>query len=78
MGSRDQNERKFTDWIEHADGGRTYLRKVWGRSGWFAIYYKQVSDTEETLAFWQEIHDGTGRLVEIHEKFPVDKGHRKV
>jgi len=28
--------------------------------------------------FWQEIYDDTGRLVEIHEKFPVDKGHQKV
>ena len=33
---------------------------------------------EETVAFYQEIFDGKGNLVEIHEKFPVDKGHRKV
>jgi hypothetical protein len=24
------------------------------------------------------IHDDTGKLVETHEKFPVDKGHQKV
>ena len=32
---------------------------------------------ETTLRFWQEIYDDQGRLVEIHEKFPVDKGHQK-
>ena len=31
-----------------------------------------------TVRFWQEIYDDTGRLVETHEKFPVDGGHRKV
>jgi hypothetical protein len=30
-----------------------------------------------TRRFWQEIYDERGRLVEVHEKFPVDKGHRK-
>jgi hypothetical protein len=25
----------------------------------------------------QEIHDGQGKLVDIHEKHPVDKGHQK-
>lgn len=33
---------------------------------------------EQTLRFWQEIYDEQGRRVEIHEKFPVDNGHRKV
>jgi len=33
---------------------------------------------EETVKFYQEVYDTDGNLVEIHEKFPVDKGHRKV
>jgi hypothetical protein len=37
-----------------------------------------VDASETTVRFWQEIYDDTGRLVETHEKFPVDKGHRKV
>lgn len=41
-------------------------------------YLKEVDANESTLRFWQEIHDDTGKLVEIHEKFPVDKGHQKV
>ena len=49
-----------------------------GRLGWLARYFKEVDATETTLHFWQEIHDDTGKLVEIHEKFPVDKGHQKV
>ena len=31
-----------------------------------------------TVRFWQEIYDDTGKLVEIHEKYPADQGHRKV
>ncbi len=36
-------------------------------------------DANETaVRFWQEIYDDAGKLVETHEKFPVDKGHPKV
>jgi hypothetical protein len=28
-----------------------------------------------TVRFHQEIYDETGRLVEVHEKYPEDKGH---
>jgi hypothetical protein len=35
-------------------------------------------DVNETIVhFWQEIYDDTGRLVEMHEKLPVDKDHQK-
>jgi hypothetical protein len=78
MGSRHQNEKKFETWIELANGGRTYTRRVNGRQGWFALYHKTVSASEETQAFWQEIYDAEGKLVEIHEKFPVDNGHQSV
>ena len=30
------------------------------------------------IRFWQEIYDDNGKLVETHEKSPVDKGHQKV
>ena len=36
------------------------------------------SKHEITVRFWQEIYDDQGTLVEIHEKYPVDKGHRKL
>jgi hypothetical protein len=43
-----------------------------------ADYLKEVDTHETTLRFWQEIYDEQNRLVEIHEKYPVDKGHQKV
>lgn len=78
MSNQSQNEKKFESWEELALGGRRYRREVPGRSGWKAIYWKEVDQDETTLRFWQEIHDESGRLVEIHEKFPVDRGHKKV
>jgi hypothetical protein len=51
---------------------------VTGRFGWRARYLKEVDADETILRFWQEIYDETGGLIEIHEKFPVDKGHQKV
>jgi hypothetical protein len=49
-----------------------------GRQDWLAWYFKEVTADETTLRFWQEIYDDTLRLVEIHEKFPVDRGHQKM
>ena len=48
-----------------------------GRLGWLARYVKVVDASEQTERFWQEIYDETGILREIHEKYPVDKGHQK-
>ena len=48
---------------------------VWG--GWPAIS-KELDSNETTVRFWQEIYDEAGKLVETHEKFPVDKGHQKL
>ncbi|MBC8326360.1 MAG: hypothetical protein H8E27_12125 [Verrucomicrobia subdivision 3 bacterium] len=78
MGSRQLNERKFPEWEELPSGGRLYRREVKGRSGWTARYLKEVDAQENTVKFWQEIHDAQGRLKEVHEKYPVDKGHRKL
>ncbi len=78
MGSRSQNEKKFDRWESLHNGGRRYRLEISGRSGWSAVYIKEVDADQKTLRFWQEIHDEQGTLVEIHEKLPVDKGHRKV
>ena len=59
-------------------GGRLYCLDVFGRLGRRARYLKEVDAEEVTLRFWQEIYDEQGKLVELHEKYPVDKGHRKV
>ena len=77
MSTRTQNEQKFGTWDELPDGSRRYQMDVRGRSGWLARYVKEVDAEDTTLRFWQEIYDDQGRLVEIHEKYPVDKGHRK-
>jgi hypothetical protein len=75
---RRENEQKFGHWEELPDGGRRYFYEVRGRFGWRALYIKMVDASERTIRFYQEIYDEQGRLVEIHEKYPVDTGHRKV
>ena len=78
MSTRQQNERKFGRWDDLPDGKRRYWLEVAGRRGWRARYFKEVDTHETTVCFWQEIYDESGRLVEIHEKYPVDKDHQKV
>ena len=78
MSTRAQNEKKFGTWEELPGGGRRYRLEVTGRLGWTARYLKEVDAAETTLRFWQEIYDDQGKLVEVHEKYPVDKGHQKV
>ena len=78
MASREQNERKFAQWRDLAGGGRCYWLEITGREGWRARYCKEVDAQENTTRFWQEIYDKSGMLVEVHQKFPVDTGHRRV
>lgn len=78
MSERSSNERKFRSWLPTESGGRIYKLVVHGRSGWSAAYCKEVDAQENTLRFWQEIYDESGRLREVHDKFPVDRGHRQV
>ena len=78
MSTRPQNERKFGSWEELPNGGRRYWFEVAGRRGWKARYVKEVDADENTVRFWQEIYDDQDKLVEIHEKYPVDKGHQQV
>ena len=77
MSTRRQNEKKFGHWLDLPNGGRRYWLDVKGRQGWRARYLKEVDADEITVRFWQEIFDEDDRLVEIHEKYPVDHGHRK-
>lgn len=78
MSSRRQNENKFGNWAALPGGGRRYWLDVVGRMGWRARYLKEVDDRETTLRFWQEIYDDQDKLVEIHQKYPVDTGHQKI
>jgi hypothetical protein len=78
MSTRAQNEKKFGNWTDLEGGGRQYWLDVAGRMGWRARYCKEVDDQEKTIRFWQEIYDDQDKLVEIHQKYPVDKGHQKV
>lgn len=78
MSTRAQNEKKFGRWDELPGGERRYWLDVAGRLGWRARYLKEANADEMTVRFWQEIYDASGKLVETHEKFPVDRGHQKV
>ena len=46
--------------------------------GWKARYVKFVDCNEETVSFRQEIYNENEILVEVHEKYPIDKGHKKI
>ena len=71
------NEKKFPNWEKLPDSGRRYYLEVQGKHSWKARYVKEVDVMEETIKFYQEIYDSNDKLIEIHEKFPVDKDHRK-
>jgi len=78
MGLKRRNERKFRSWESLPNGGRRYWRDFPRRSGGKARCLKEVDRNEKTERFWQEIYEVGGKLVQIHEKFPVDKGHQTV
>ncbi len=75
---RKENQKKFKNWEELSDGRRNYYLEIKGRLGWSAKYLKEVDANEITIRFWQEIYNEEGQLVEIHEKYPIDKGHIKL
>jgi hypothetical protein len=77
VSTRAQNEKKFGRWEDLPGGGRRYWLEVTGHQGWRARYVKEVDAEETTLRFRQEIYDEKGVLSEIHEKYPVDRGHEK-
>ena len=78
MSTRPQNERKFGSWEELPNGGRRYWVRGCRASWLESRYMKEVDADEITVRFWQEIYDDQDKLVEIHEKYPVDKGHQQV
>ena len=78
MASRAQNQRKFKYWEELPKGNRRYIREFAGRAGGRARYIKEVDLNERTVRFAQEIYDSSGRLIAVHEKFPVDLGHKQL
>jgi hypothetical protein len=75
---RTKNEKEFDNWDELSGGGRRYYFDVKGKMGGFARYIKVTDSSENTISFVQEIYDNTGRIIAIHEKYPVDKGHQKI
>lgn len=75
---RQKNEIEFEYWIEKEDGRRIYSFEIDGKLGWKARYLKEVDREEVTISFWQEVYDENDILREIHEKYPVDKGHQKI
>jgi hypothetical protein len=74
---RCENEKKFGNGRALPSGGRCYSLEVPGLHGWTARYVKEVDGDEQTIRFLQEIYDDHWQLVEIHEKYPIDKGHIK-
>ena len=73
-----KNEVEYESWIDKEDGGRIYSFEIKGKLGWKAKYLKEVDSEEVTIKFWQEVYDDKNILKEIHEKYPVDTGHKKL
>ncbi len=73
-----KNERKYKNWEELPTGGRRYWYDIVGRLGWISRYVKVVDDNENTISFYQEVYDKNSKLIELHHKYPEDKGHQKV
>ena len=71
---------------ENSEFGKTYTTAAEdmfgrirpGRAGGRARYVKEVDSNEHTIRFAQEIYDSSGRLTAMHEKFPVDLGHKQL
>ncbi|MBC2697129.1 MAG: hypothetical protein HF975_16645 [ANME-2 cluster archaeon] len=44
----------------------------------YGIKCETFDSMEKTLKFHQEIYNSNGILIEIHQKYPEDAGHRKI
>lgn len=76
MATRDQNEKKFRNWLELPDGGRRYWKDRRGAvTGWQRMV-KVVDGDENTLLIVQEVYNDNNDLIERHQKYPVDTGHQ--
>jgi hypothetical protein len=76
VATRSQNEHDFPNWQTLPDGGRRYWVDKPGRTWGFARYVKIVDSDEVTQSIVQEIYDDDGKLIERHQKYPVDTGHQ--
>ena len=77
MATREQNERRFPFWEELPGGGRRYWSETRrGNDFGSQRFVKTVDENEATIRFVQEVFDDSVMLIEIHQKFPVDDGHR--
>lgn len=76
MATRKENERAYPNWEELPDGGRRYWRQRPGGDFGWCRYVKIVDRDEDTISFVQEVFDDDGKLIESHQKYPVDTGHR--
>ncbi len=74
---RKKNEKEYKNWENNSKGGRLYWKEIKAadKSEKIARYEKEVDKDERTETFVQKIFDKTGKLTEIHEKYPIDKGH---
>ncbi|HAY35314.1 MAG TPA: hypothetical protein DCY06_14390 [Bacteroidetes bacterium] len=72
------NEKYFKDWIEDEKGKRIYKKKITGKFGWYAVYEKAVDNNEKTISFKQNVYDENDKLREVHQKYPIDTGHKKL
>lgn len=76
MATREKNERRYPFREELPGGGRRYWKqRPGGHFGWQRIV-KIVDENEVTIRIVQEIVDDDGVLIESHQKFPSDTGHR--
>ena len=75
---RKDNESKFDFWKEAENGNRIYWFEIKGKYDWKAKYVKEVDAEERTISFYQEIYNEKNELVEVHYKYPEDKGHQKL
>lgn len=78
MARRKRNERRFKHWEDLPNDARRYWYDSEREDGFTIRYIKVVNANEQTMALIQEVYDRSGKLVEVHEKFPVDRGHRRV
>ena len=74
---RRQNEKEYQNWSDTENGGRLYWKETpaGDKSGRVSRYEKMVDCNEATISFIQKILDINRNTIEIHEKFPINKGH---
>ena len=78
MATRKENERRFKNWDELPTNGRRYWYDRKGVVSGFQRMIKIVDANENTLQLIQEIYDDDEKLIERHQKFPIDTGHEEL